>query len=484
MATLPSHPGLRPRRTRMTRRTFFGAAAGTAALTLLRGNDALAASAPAERSLREDFVGRLCYNENPLGPSPLAITAMSQSLSLGNRYPDWYGESLRQDLAALHGLPMGQILAGCGGTEMLNLCARALASPGKNVICPDPSYNQFSGDAQLLGAEVRYVALDDNYRVDLSRIASRVDSNTTAICITNPNNPTATVLAYDAIESFIDALPPFVTVVFDEAYHEYIHDPGYGSTMEFVRQSKNVVTIRTFSKVFGLAGVRIGYLATRANLVNEIARNQIWGTVSRPALVASRAALTDAGHITDTVALNDQAKAFCFAQFDAMGLAYIPSETNFFMVDVGESSAHVASELAQRDIEVRTGWGMPDHLRVSTGTLAEMTAFITALQEILGAGAVADLPARTTAMYGNFPNPVTGRTRIVYSTAGAMRVRVQVFDIQGRLVRTLIDAPHAGGYHEIEWDRRDDRGVPAQAGAYYYRMTAGERSETRRMIVL
>lgn len=474
----PANPG------RFSRRGFLGAAAASAAAALWPGGGATALASPGARALRDDYVGRLCYNENPLGPSPLALAAMAASLELGHRYSDWMAESLRLELAQLHDVSPSWTIAGCGGTEMLNLCARVYAEPGKNVICPNPSYSQFPGDAAFYGAEVRYAALDSNHRVDLVRIAQLIDADTTAICITNANNPTATVLPAASIASFVDELPSGVVLILDEAYHEYTHDPAYASAMDLVRAEKPVVVIRTFSKIFGLAGMRIGYLVAAPPLIGPIAALQTWGTVSRAGIDGGIAALGDAQHVTDTVALNDQAKAYCFPQLTAMGLEYIPSETNFFMVDVGQPAGPVASELAQRGILVRTGWGMPNHLRVSTGTMDDMEAFVTALQEILAPGRVIGTAPAATAMYGNFPNPVEDRTRIVYALAEPGRVRLRIYDLQGRLVRTLLDALQGPGFAEVVWDRADDGGRRAHAGLYYYRLEAGSRAETRRMILL
>jgi hypothetical protein len=155
------------------------------------------------------------------------------------------------------------------------------------------------------------------------------------------------------------------------------------------------------------------------------------------------------------------------------------------MVDVGQDASQVAAELASRGILVRTGWGMPQHLRVSTGRMEEMESFITELRDILtGGGSPGDLPATTTAMYGNFPNPVKGKTRIVYSVAARIRVRLQIFDVQGRLVKTLVDGPHPQGHYDVDWNGRDQAGRHMPAGCYYYRMTAGNHTETRRMILL
>ena len=479
-------PDSSPRRSPgISRRVFLGSAAGTGVLTLARPMRAISSTLPQAIQLRDDYVGRLCYNENPLGPSPAAMAAVIDGIALGHRYSDWFGDSLRGDLASLYGVSTSQVRAGCGGTEMLRLCACAMADPNGNVVCPTPSYGGFAGDCAIMGTTVRYAPLDPDHRIDLDAMAALIDGGTTAVCLTNPNNPTGTVLSAATIADFVDSIPGDVAVVIDEAYHDYVHDADYGSAVDLVRQGKNVIVIRTFSKAFGLAGVRIGYVVGHPALVGAMASWQTWGTVSRPALDASRAALGDTQHVANTVALADQTKAYCAGQFDLMSLECIPSEASFFMVDVGRSASQVAAQLAARGIMVRTGWGMPNHLRVSTGTMAEMQSFIEALQDILGAtGTSGDQTAATTALYGNFPNPAQVETRIVYSVAQAERVRLEVFDIGGRRLSTVVDDQHSAGHYEFVWDLRDRLGRRVPAGLYYYRMTAGRRTETRRMIVL
>ena len=289
-------------RSGISRRRFFGTAAGGAAFTLLSATPGTPGT-PTRADLLRDYVGRLCYNENPLGPSPLAMAAISAAIPMGHRYPDWYADSLRSDLASIHGLYSSNFVAGCGGTEILQLAAFAFADPDGNVVCPYPSYSQFPGDAGFMGAEVRQVPLDANHKVNLNAMLAQVDGATSAVCITNPNNPTATVLTAAEILSFVDALPAHVTVVIDEAYHEFVHDAGYESAMELVRQDRNVVVIRTFSKAFGFAGIRTGYAAGRTSLISAMNSWHIYATVSRLALDGARAALGDVEHIDDTVAL-------------------------------------------------------------------------------------------------------------------------------------------------------------------------------------
>ncbi len=467
----------------LTRRSFIGMVAGGAAAGLLPIDTAQTTSRFVPTLLR-DYVGRLCYNENPLGPSQAAIAAIQEQAAMGHRYHDWFADSLRDDLAAIHGVSSAQIVAGCGGTEMLRLAALALADPAGNVVAAYPSYGQFPSDCAFLGAEVRYADLDANHRVDLMAVALQIDGSTTAVCLTNPNNPTATVLTAKEIASFVETIPPDVYVVIDEAYHDYVHDPGYQSAIELVRQGRNVVVIRTFSKAYGMAGVRSGYAIGESTVISTLRSWQIFGTVSRLALEASRAALLDDQHVADTVALNDLAKEYCFSSFDGMGLTYIPSETNFFMVDVGEPAGPVAGELASRGILVRTGWGMPNHLRVSTGTMDEMESFIVALQEILGqSGGTETDPPKISALEGNFPNPWKGSTQIPFTLASPGHATLRIFDIRGRLVKTLFDGKPGIGRYTPVWDGRTDAGKSAASGSYFYRLEIGDVVQTRRMIL-
>jgi histidinol-phosphate aminotransferase len=471
-------------RLRVSRREFLGATAAGAALALLNPSAAVARRGKG-LSLLADYVGRLCYNENPLGPSPLGLAALTDSINLAHRYPEWTAETLKNDLATLHGVPSAQVVPGCGATEVLRLCALAFADLNGNVVCPYPSYSQFPADASLVGATVRYSFLDAGHGVDLANMASQVNSQTSAICITNPNNPTGTVLTAGDIADFIDSLPSHVVTIIDEAYHEYVHDPSYQTAIDQVLLGKKVVVVRTFSKAYGLAGARIGYAVGSAAETAAMSSWCLYASVSRPGFDAARAALGDTQHIADTVALNDQAKQFCYDHFDQMDLEYIPSETNFIMVDVGPSAFPVSQELSARGVEVRTGWSMPNHLRVSTGTMDEMQTFIHELADILGMGGIGENSTpRMTALGGNYPNPFNRRTQVWCSIARGGRVRLEIFNIQGRRVRTLVDDHRAPGHYVFDWDGRDERGVAVAPGSYFCRLTVGDFSQTRRMILV
>ena len=470
----------------LSRRKFLGLAAGSSLLPLLNFAPVLAGKIDTGGyPVLTDYVGRLCYNENPLGPSPLAMEVITEHANMVHRYPDWYAESLRGDLADLHNVNQNQTIAGCGATEILRLCALAFLTGGSNIVAPYPTYSQLPADAGLIGANVRYSDVDDNYLIDLNDMLSRVDSGTKAVIITNPNNPTGTVASADDIGTFVDALPSQVITIIDEAYHEYVDDPGYRSAMELVHRDKKVVVIRTFSKVYGLAGMRVGYAVGREELIQQMMSWHVYGSVSRLASDAARAALDDSEHINDTVTLNSQAKQYCFDTFSSMGLSYIPSQTNFFMVETELPSSQLANQLSQRGIQVRTGWGMPNHIRVSTGTMEEMENFITALQEILDNVSAADITRPvTTSLDGNYPNPFNSSTRISYSVTRAGHVRIQIFNVQGQLVRTVVDEVKLPGVYSFTWNGRNQDSRVVASGSYFYRMTTGDFVQTRRMILI
>ena len=467
-------------RSGISRRTFFGAAAGTAALSLIGARPRIVSAA--HDPLR-DYVGRLCFNENPLGPSPLAMTAMIDEVAMGHRYGDWFAESLRQDIADLNGITRGQVIAAGGANEILRLCAQGYSSPDGNIVAPYPSYGSFGSFSEVYGSTVVHSALDENYRVDLDDLASKVDADTTAVCITNPNNPTGPVLPAADIEAFVDALPDGVVALIDEAYHEFVQDPDYESAVQLVLDEKDVVVVRTFSKAFGLAGVRIGYAMAKPGLLGAMNAWHTWGMVSRLAVAGARAALTDTQHVTDSVDHAIAAKQYCYNSLGGMGLQYIPSETNFFMVEVGDA-ATIAGDLADMDIHVRVGWGMQEHIRVSVGTMTEMEDFITALGEIMQLGANDRTRPHVNALYGNFPNPFRDGTRLKYTLAQDGPASIEVFDIRGRLVRRILDGSHPAGSHSFTWDGTDQRGRRLPAGSYLYRLNAGGTEQVRRMILM
>jgi len=470
----------------LKRREFIATITGAAAASLLSLERTAIADDPPGGGLITDYVGRLCYNENPLGPSPFAIAAIEAEAGMVHRYSDWFAESLVSVVGDKYGFSANKIVCGAGASEILRMCAMVTSGPGTNVIVPTPSYWQFPADAQLLGSSVRNASLDANYKVDFVAILNQVDSNTTAVCITNPNNPTGTIYNPDDLLDFVDALPDGVVTIIDEAYYDYIDSPGYSSALDLITLGKNVIVVKTFSKVYGLAGARIGFAIGRSEIMADMRAVRILASVSRPSLEAAKAAIGDNQHVNDTITLAAQTKSYCFAEFDRMNLSYIPSHASFFMVDVGVDSGWVRGELSSRNIYVRDGWGMPHHLRVSTGTMEEMESFITELEDILstmGTDNELPLPKKTT-MYQAYPNPFNSSTQIRIYLRKTMRAKLEVFDIRGRLVNRLVDTVLTAGEHGYRWTGRNMAGNDVTSGAYFYRLTAGDEVITKRMLLV
>lgn len=475
----------------------MGTITGAAAMALIDVDRRAFAGHSPGNELIPDYIGRLCYNENPLGPSRHAIDAIRLNASMAHRYPDWYAESLKVELASRYGLSSDKIICGAGATEILRLCAMAFSQPDGNVVVPYPSYGQFPADAEFFGSTVRYVDLDNSYRVDLPGLMNNVDSNTTAVCITNPNNPTATIVNPSNLRNFVDNLPSQVVTIVDEAYHEFITSwirpsvtEKYPSAINLVRSGKNVVVVKTFSKAYGLAGARIGYAVGPTSAISSMRSYQLYATISRPSLEAARASLHDDQHIKRTVDLADETKAYCFDQFDQMGLEYIPSKTNFFMVDVGRTADPVRSQLAQRGIYVRTGWGMPDHLRVSTGTMEEMIDFIEALAEILKGilnpgktDETSEIPTMVE-LYQAYPNPFNSSTKIRIFLPAAGHAKLEIFDIRGRAVKVLTSRVLGAGEYSFVWNGTNRTGRSVSSGSYFYRLTSGDKVITRKALFL
>jgi histidinol-phosphate aminotransferase len=471
----------------INRREFIGTITGAAALALI-GLDrrAVANVAAGGDSIARDFMARICFNENPIGPSPEAANAIIAAAYLTNRYPDWFGESLIAALAARYNLSTDRFICGSGGTEMLRLCAMTFSQPGGNVIVPNPSYTQFPSDCELFGRTVRYVSLDQDYRINLQAIANRVDGGTTAICLTNPNNPTGTLLDDGELTSFVQALDDDIVVIIDEAYLEYIDDENYTSAVELVRNGRNVVLVKTFSKVYGLAGARIGYAVSRSSNISAMRQYQIISTISKPCLEGAKAALTDQAHVDQTVQLAADMKAYCFQHFGQMGLSYIPSQASFFMVNVNTDADYVRSLLEERQIFVRTGWGMSQYLRVSTGTPNEMERFVYELDHILSSMPKNGVPIelKSTALFQASPNPFNSSTVIRIYLPQPQETRLDIYDINGRLINRLADGILGTGEHAFIWNGVNSGGSPVATGAYFYRLISGENVITRKMLLI
>jgi histidinol-phosphate aminotransferase len=336
-----------------------------------------------ERELNISAI-KLASNENPLGPSPLAIEAARKALAESNRYPDGSGFYLRQALSKKHGLPMEQIILGGGSTELIDLTARLMLRPENTGVTSFGSFPLYYIAIRAAGARMVETPLRD-YRFDLDAIARRLTPEARIVFLANPNNPTGTMFTADDFDAFLERVPPHVLVVLDEAYCDYIERPDYSRSVELVRRGANLVVLRTFSKVYGLAGLRIGYGLGPAGLLDEV--NKIRGPFNTSGVgqAAALVALDDREHVRRSIDSNRAGLAQLTAGLKKLGILCVPSATNFILAEFGYDTEPLCEELTRRGVIVRPmRWmGFPQAIRVSVGTPAENEKFLGALGELL-----------------------------------------------------------------------------------------------------
>jgi histidinol-phosphate aminotransferase len=332
---------------------------------------------------------KLASNENPFGPSPLAVKAIRDTSSSVNQYPDNDAGALRIRIAEMHDIPSENVIVTAGSTPLLDILARTLLGPGLNAITSERSFIVYPIVARGAGGELRTVPMkNDGY--DLDAIATAVDANTRIIFLANPNNPTGSFHTADDIERFLDQLPDHVIVALDEAYIEFAESFAaergvqVPHSVDYVRQGRSVVVMRTFSKAQGLAAVRAGYGIGPAELIGYLARLKTAFMVSTPAQAAAMAALDDHDHIEKTMRNNLEQSKWLTAQIRSMGLNPVESWSNFIYCEMGESASAISHKLQQEGVIIRplTGsWGAPTAIRVTVGTPDENRRFIAALKK-------------------------------------------------------------------------------------------------------
>ena len=323
---------------------------------------------------------KLASNENPLGPSPLAIEAAQKVLAESNRYPDGSGFYLRNALAEKHNIPAEHIILGGGSTEIIDLAARMVLLPGDCGVTSFGSFPLYHIAIRATGARYFDVPMRD-YHFDLEAIARDLPPETKLIFLANPNNPTGTMFSAGDLDHFLARVPDGVLVVLDEAYFDYVDDPNYSRSIDLVRNGRNILVLRTFSKVYGLAGLRIGYGLGPPDLLGEM--NKIRGpfNTSGVAQAAALAALGDSEHVRRSVESNRAGLAQLMAGLKELDVKFVPSVANFLLVILGGDAESAAAELLENGVIVRTmGWmGFPNAIRVTVGTRDENEKF---LQEI------------------------------------------------------------------------------------------------------
>jgi histidinol-phosphate aminotransferase len=327
---------------------------------------------------------KLASNENPFGPSPRALRAIADALPTLHRYPDGSGYYLRRALAERHGVPADAIILGNGSNEIIELAGRAFLRPGDEAVMADQAFVIYQMVVQAAGAVPRPVPLK-RYTHDLDAIAAAITPATRLVFLANPNNPTGTIYKRDEWEDFLACVPPTVLVVADDAYADYVEDPDYPDALAYQRRDRLLLTLRTFSKIYGLAGLRIGYGVGPLALTEVLNRIRQPFNVNALAQVAALAALDDTEHVARTRANNREGLAFLRQACERLGRPCVPSWANFLLIDVGDG-ARVYEALLRKGVIVRPMdvYGMPHHLRVTVGLPEENRRFVASLEEVLG----------------------------------------------------------------------------------------------------
>jgi histidinol-phosphate aminotransferase len=342
---------------------------------------------PIEEVQREYALKRiikLASNENPLGPSPKALAAMRRALRAVNRYPDGNAYLLRKALSERLKLPEDYFIFGNGSDELVLLVGLSFLEPQHNIIVSDKAFIRYEMAAQVAGAQTRHIPMKQ-WRHDTLAMSRAVDANTKAIFFSSPNNPVGCMVTRSELDALLDAVPTRVLIVIDEAYREYVSHPDYPDTLSYLKNHSNILILRTFSKAYGLAGLRIGYGIAHPSLLDPINRVRPPFNVNLPAQAAAVAALDDLEHVRASVELNETGKQYLYRELDRLCTSYVPSYANFVLLDCRFPADRVFELLLRQGIIVRpmTGFGLPTHLRVTVGKLAENRAFIRALKRVI-----------------------------------------------------------------------------------------------------
>lgn len=332
--------------------------------------------------LQPEEIIKLASNENPLGPSPKAVEAMKQAIEGVHIYPDGGGYRLRTAIAEKFDLARENVVLGCGSNEIIELLGHGFLKPGTNIITADHAFVVYKLMATLFGAETKEVP-DPGFIHDLDAMAAAIDENTREVFIANPNNPTGTLVDEATIDRFMAKVPDNVIVVFDEAYYEFLDDAP--DTLKYVREGRNVVVLRTFSKIQGLAGTRTGYGLMKPELAEVLQKCRQPFNTNLIGQVGALAGLLDQEHQDKTKSLTDEGRAFLQQSFAEMGLEYVPSFANFVLVKVGDGD-QLFKDLLARGVIIRAmrGYKLPEWVRISVGTMDENRRCVELMKELLG----------------------------------------------------------------------------------------------------
>ncbi|MGB7575011.1 MAG: histidinol-phosphate transaminase [Thermodesulfobacteriota bacterium] len=327
---------------------------------------------------------KLASNENLLGPSPRALTAIRKELTKIYLYPEGPCTVLRKALAEKFAIPEEMAVISNGADNLIHMIANAFVNEGDEVVIADPTFSVYTNVTQIMGGKPIKVKLKD-FTHDLDAMLNKVNRKTKLVFICNPNNPTGTTVSLEAFSYFLSHLPKRAVVVLDEAYGDFAEDAFYPNGLDYIKERKQVIVLRTFSKVYGLAGLRIGYALGREDLVDCLYQVRDPFPVHRLAQVAAVAALNDEDHAIRSIQLVYEGKRYLYKELDRVGLLYVPSQANFIFIDFKKDSERIFQDFLVEGIIIRPGkiWGYPTFARVTIGRMEDNRRFIKALKKIL-----------------------------------------------------------------------------------------------------
>lgn len=328
---------------------------------------------------------KLASNENPLGPSPRALAVLRERLPELHLYPDGDCFYLNRALARKLGVEPDRLIFGNGSNEIIELAARTFMRPGDEAVMAEQAFVVYELIVQAVGGKRKTVPLK-NFTHDLAAMADAVTPQTRLVFLANPNNPTGTIYRRRDWEAFLERISPDVLVIVDEAYFEYVEEADYPNSLDYHARHPAILTLRTFSKLYGLAGLRIGYGIGAKDVIALMQRVRQPFNVNAPAQWAALAALDDSEHVQRSLGVNQQGVKYLQTEFARLGLSYVPSQANFILVRVGNGH-EVFQRLLQQGVIVRpmVGYKFPEHVRVTVGTMAQNQKLIGALERLIQA---------------------------------------------------------------------------------------------------
>ena len=369
-----------------SRRDFSRAVAQSVALAFaaprLRGARAvnLVARTPTPAASQKILLN---FNENPYGPTPKALEALATCGRVAARYPDAAHKRVQEVLAQMHGVKRENVVLGCGSTEILRAADTAFLAPGQSIVVAETTFEAVLKYARATRATPVLVPMTPDHRHDLVKMAAACTSKTGLVYVCNPNNPTGTIVTRDELADFIQRVPPTTLILVDEAYFHFAENPQYASVIDWIGKYPNIVVARTFSKIYGMAGMRLGYAVGSKENVAAMEEQIMRDSGNAAVLSAALASLADQDHVASCRARMNATRQWLVEQLTKDGRTFVPSEANFMMIDMGTDVAPIIERFESRNILVgRRFPSMSNYLRITIGTQPEMEAFVTALREI------------------------------------------------------------------------------------------------------